>query len=87
MIPPGKDKNVIQPLLPDQLYDAREEVHVRSGKNRKSDGVHIFLKGSVHDLLRSLAQSGIDNLHPGIPQGARNDFGPPVVTIQAGLGN
>ena len=51
------------------------------------DSIHVFLKGSVNNLLRSLTQAGIDNFHSRIPQGARNDFGPPVVTIQAGLGN
>ena len=61
--------------------------HVRPGKDRKPHRVHVLLQGSLGHHLGGLAQTGVDHLHAGIPQGARHHFGAAVVPIQAGFGD
>ena len=43
-------------------------MHVRAGQDRQADDVGIFLQRGADDLLRRLAQAGVDDLHAGIAQ-------------------
>ena len=39
------------------------------------------------DLLGRLVQTGVDDLEAGVAQRPGDDLGPPVVTVEAGLGD
>ena len=39
------------------------------------------------DLLRRLAQAGVDDLHAGVAQRARDDLGAAIVAVEARLGD
>src|SRR5262249_13324859 len=47
----------------------------------------VLLERGGHDLLRGLVQPGVDHLYPGVTKRPRHDLGPPVVPVQAGLGD
>ncbi len=49
--------------------------------------IHILLYRSTGYLLRSQAQSEVNYLHPRITQATGNHLGPPVMPIEAWLGN
>src|SRR5207247_633082 len=53
--------------------------------NRQTDDVRVLLKRGGGDLLGRLPQAGIDDLHPGIPQSASDDFRSTVVTVESRL--
>ena len=63
------------------------ERHVRSGKHRQPDDVHVFLQCGSDDLFGSLTQAGIDDLETGIAKSAGNDFRAAIVSVETGLGN
>jgi len=81
------NEDIVEPFLADQCHDSWTEGHVRSGKDRKTDDVHVLLKCGRDDLFRCLAETGVYDFKPGIPEGTCDDFGASVMTIQAGLGN
>ena len=87
MIPPTKTWTPVHALLAQQLEDAPADRQVRAGEDREADRVHVLLRGRGHDLLRALAQAGVDDLHAGVAQRARHDLGPAVVAVEAGLGD
>ena len=53
--------------LGQEFHYAAEERHVRAGQDGQADGVGVFLDGGLHDLLRRLMETGVDNLHARIP--------------------
>jgi hypothetical protein len=81
------DQHVVESLLFQQLHHARAGVHVRAGQDREPDHVGIFLKRGADDLFGSLAEAGVDHFHPGVAQRAGDDFGAPIVAVEAGLGD
>ena len=54
---------------------------------RESHHLDVFVQGRRHNLLRGLAQACVDDLTARVAQRRRHDLGPPVVPIQAGLGD
>jgi hypothetical protein len=60
---------------------------VGAGEDGQPDDVHVLLLGRVRDHLRGLAQAGVDDLEPLIPQAAGEDLGSAIVAVQARLGN
>jgi len=58
-----------------------------AGKNGEADHVHIFLQRRADNHFRSLPQASVNDLHPGIAQGAGDYFGPAVVAVKARLGH
>ncbi len=58
-----------------------------AGQDRQADGVNVFLNGGGDDLFRRLTQACIDHFHPGVAEGAGDDLGTAVVTVEARLGN
>lgn len=60
---------------------------MRTGQKRKPDSLNVFLDRGGRDLLGSLADAGIDDLEACVAQGARDDLGPPVVSVKAGFGD
>ena len=60
---------------------------MRAGEDREPDRVRVLLDRGLGDLLRRLMQAGVDHLHAGVPQGARDDLRAAVVAVQSGLGD
>lgn len=82
-----KDDDVRRLLLLQKLEDIGEQGHVGSGENTQSDAVDVFLNRRTHNHLRGLVESGIDDLHSGITQGAGDDLRSPIMAIEPGLGD
>ena len=59
---------------------------MRTGQNGEPDNVDVFLNRSAHDLLRRLAETGIDHFHPGVAQRAGDDFDAAVMSVKPRLG-
>src|SRR5688572_33240908 len=70
-----------------QFHNAWSERHVRTGKNRKTDNIHILLEGSFSDHFRRLAQTSIDDLHAGVTQSTGDHFCTAVMSIETRFGN
>lgn len=81
------DDDVVGALGSKELDDAGHKGHVRAGENRESNDVDVLLDGGFRDLLRRLAQAGVDDLHPMVAQRAGDDLDASVMTIEAGLGH
>jgi hypothetical protein len=56
-------------------------------EDRDADRLGVLLDDGGHDLLGRLVQAGVDHLHAGVPQGAGDDLGAAIVTVQPGLGD
>jgi hypothetical protein len=80
-------QNIIQALRTEQLAYPRNDRVVCPGKNGNSDDAYILLQGGTNNLLRRLPQAAVDDFHAGVTQGAGNNLGPAVVSIQAGFGD
>ena len=73
---------------PADLFDhERGEGHVGAGQHRQPDGVDVLVDGGGGDGLGSLEQTGVDHLVAGVAQDPRNDLDPPVVPVEADLGD
>ena len=53
----------------------------------RPDGVGVLLDRRLDDLLRRLVQPGVDHLHARVAQGAGDDLGAAVMTVEPGLGH
>ena len=60
---------------------------MRARQDGEADDIGILLERRGDDLLRSLPKARVDNLHPRIPQGASDNFGATVMTVETGLGD
>ncbi len=87
MMPPANTSISGAPGLAQQAGDLGQQPVVRPGENRESDRVDILLHGGGGDLLRGLAQAGVDHFETGVAEGAGHHFGAAVVPVQAGLGD
>ena len=58
-----------------------------AGEDAETDDIDVFLDGRLDDLFGSPTEAGIDDLHAGIPQGPADHFGPPIMAVQARLGD
>jgi hypothetical protein len=56
---------------------------MRSRHDTEAYNVYCFLDSRADNLLDGLMQSGVYDLHTGIPQGQRSDFRPAVMSIQS----
>ena len=63
-------------------HHAREEGEVRAAEERQTHGVDVLLQCGLGDLLRCLVQAGVDDLEPGVAQGAGNHFGATGVAVE-----
>ena len=87
IVPPTTMSTSSAPLRAQTVHDPRHERHVGAREDRDSDRVGVFLDRRLDDLLGGLMEAGIDHLHAGVAQGARDDLGAAVVSIEAGLGD
>ena len=60
---------------------------MRAGQDRDADDVDVLLHGSVDDLLGRAMQAGVDDVHAGVAQRARDDLDAAVVAVEADLGD
>src|SRR5258708_7797071 len=75
------------PLGPEELQNALADLEMGPGQDREADRIHVLLRSRGHDLLRALAEAGVDDFHPRIAEGAGYHLGSPVMAVQAGLGD
>ena len=89
MMPPAKSSTSsgVDLAVAQRLHDAREELHVRAGEDAQADDVDVLLQRGLGDHLRRLADAGVDDLHAGVAQGARDDLRAAVVAVEPGLGD
>ncbi len=83
----AEDDDFIESALVQELQHPRKERHMRAGKERKANGVGILLQRGLGDLLRRLVQARVDDLEATVTQGARDDLGPTIVTVETRLGD
>jgi hypothetical protein len=83
--PSEHDQHVLGALRSQAVEDLRHERHVGAGEDRDADRVRVLLDRRLDDLLRRLVETGVDDLHPGVPEGSGDDLGAAVVPVQAGL--
>jgi len=82
-----EDGDVGHAFVVEEFHELRADGVVRAGKNGEADDVNVFLDGGGGDHLGRLAQAGVDDLHAGVAEGAGDDFGAAVVSVEAGLGD
>src|SRR5580700_3724108 len=80
-------QHVVHLVLLQKFHHPGNDGIVRTGENRESDNLNVFLKRCVHDHLWRLAEAGVDDLHAGIAQCASDDFGAAVMAVQTRLGD
>ncbi len=60
---------------------------MRAREHRESDDVGVLLDRGLDDLLRSLVQPRVDDLHARVAQRPGHDLRAAVVTVETGLGD
>jgi ribonuclease BN (tRNA processing enzyme) len=80
-------EDVLHPILTQAVQDLRDEGHVGAGEDGDADGVGVLLNCSLDDLLGRLVQTRVNDLHPGVAEGAGDDLRPPVVPVEPRLGD
>src|SRR5271168_3696753 len=58
-----------------------------AGKNRQANHLHVFLERRVHNHLRRLPKTRIDDLHSRVTEGSCDHLRATVVSIEARFGN
>src|SRR3972149_68756 len=81
------DDDVVHPLRAEKVHDALAQQEVGAGQDAETDDLRIFLEGPAPDRLRRLPDAGVDHLHSGIPQRARDHLGAAVVAVEPWLGD
>ena len=87
MMPPAKTNDVVEITGAQLVDDLRDERHVRAGQDRQANGVGVFLQCRLRHELGRLEQAGVHDLEPRVAQGPCDHFGPPIVSVQPGLGD
>lgn len=64
---PSHDEYVARSRLGQKVDDPGDQRQVSAGKHRQPDSIDVFFHRCRHDLLRCVVQTGVDNLHPGVP--------------------
>jgi hypothetical protein len=55
--------------------------------HREPDDVYVFLQRDRGDALGRLAEPGVDDLHPRVPQDAGDDLGAAIVAVESDFGH
>ena len=84
---PADDHRDVAAPLAHLLDHERGERHVGAGQHRQPDRVDVLVDGGRSDRLRGLEQPGVDDLVAGVAQDAGDDLDPPVVPVEADLGD
>jgi putative hydrolase of the HAD superfamily len=81
------DDGDVPAALAHLLDDERGEGHVGAGEHGQPDRVDVLVDGGGGDGFGRLEQPGVDDLVPGVAQDAGHDLDPPVVAVEADLGD
>ena len=60
---------------------------MRAGQDADADDVDVLLDRRLDDLLRRAMQAGVDDVHAGVAQRARDDLDAAVMAVEADLGD
>src|SRR5437588_3629472 len=82
-----EDFDVRRALLSEVLHQARQHHIVSPGEYSEADRFDVLLDGRGGNHLWRLVEARIDHLVAGVAQRARDHLGPPVVAVEAGLGD
>src|SRR5207237_235769 len=85
--PAARDEDVARLPFLEELHHLREKGHVRPAEARQADRVDVLLDRGLDDVLRTLPQAGVDDLHAGVAQRAGDDLGPAVVAVESRFRN
>src|ERR1019366_6403827 len=80
-----QDQHVVPALRPQPVDHPGNEGQVGPGEEGESDGVGILLDDGLDHLIGRLVQSRVDDLESGVAQRPGDDFGAPIVPVEAGL--
>jgi len=81
-----EDADVAEAGVAEELEDARGEGHVGAAEDAEAEPVGVLVGDGADDGLRRLPQAGVDDVHPGVAQGAGHDLDAAVVAVEADLG-
>jgi epoxide hydrolase-like predicted phosphatase len=84
---PANDDRDVAAALANLVDDERGERHVGAGEHGQPDRVDVLVDRSGGDRLGRLEQPGVDDLVPGVAQDPGDNFDPPVVAVEADLGD
>ncbi|SVA23848.1 uncharacterized protein METZ01_LOCUS76702 [marine metagenome] len=84
---PNDHEHIVKSLLAQQLHHTGTNVIMGTRQNRQANNPGIFLQGRLNNLLRSLSETGVYDLHALVAQCARDDLRPAVVTIETRFSN
>ena len=82
-----EDGDVVHAFVVEKFHQLRADGVVGAGEDREADHVDVFLYGGGGDHLGSLAQTGVNDFHAGVAQGAGDYFCTAVVAVQSRLCN
>ena len=85
MIPPTTTRTSVRPRSASSAVMRGQTWFVRAGEDRDANHVRILLQRRLDDLLRRLAQAGVDHFHPGIAQRTGDHLRAPVVAVETRL--
>jgi len=81
-----QDQDVADPLFIQDLHHPGEEVAVGPREAAHGDDVHVLLHCGTDNLFRGLAQTGVNHLHPRVPERRADDLDTPIMAVQPRLG-
>jgi hypothetical protein len=84
---PHDDQDISDSLFLQGFRHQPGGLDVRARQAADADHIHSFLQNRLGDHFRGVAEAGVNDLHPGVPQGHGHQLGPPVMTVQAYFGN
>ena len=82
-----ENRNVAAPELLQLREHLLNQFLVAAGKDRQSERIDVLVHCDTRDVLRALAQPGVDDVRTSIAQRQRDDLGANVVTVEARLGD
>ena len=82
---PHHDRDVAGVRRPEPLEEAPRQREVRAREHRQADDVHVLLDRLGDQLVGRPLEPRVHDLDPGVPERVRDDLGPAVVPVEAGL--
>ena len=83
--PADDDEHVLRAVLLQPVENPRDERHMRTREDRDADRVGVLLNRGLDDLLRSLVEPRVDDLHACVAQRTRDDLRATIVSVETGL--
>src|SRR5580765_2486521 len=83
----AEHRDVVGPLLAQQLEHPGEQIVVGPREHGEPDGVGVLLNGGGDDLLGGLMQARVDHLEARVPERPRDDLGAAIVAVEPRLGH